>query len=410
MGRLAYRLSVRLKKLVRRGTVVMGSVLHQLMTPVFNLAVSFLVIRLASDVLWGQFVALLIVVQLAAQLAAWGNHTYLLRTFSQHPDRINTTWANSLVSRLGLALALCALLPLLGYSLTITLGSIVWLLSMMLAGSFGVFVTYRRAFPFSLGVEAAATALMLFVIFALGDGITITTLTLLFAITYLFKLVFYSLRFWDHVQALRDARLDVRYFRAAAPFFLLGFSGMLASRVDLYAVSALRPSPEVAQYQVFINLMLYLQALSQFIVLPYVKGLYRLPDSSIFRAAVGLFVLGATLLIPGLLISHSLLEWLYGFEYMTDFMLLGGAFVLPIYGHIALIHRLYRQDRQHIVLWVNVAGIFINLLLNLPLITVMGIKGALLASAVVQWAMLSYYIWEARRAYVPAVSGMPSGD
>jgi hypothetical protein len=57
----------------RRALAVLLNALNSLAVPLAGPLFSFLVIRLASLDLWGEFVRALIVAQLAAHIAGWGN-------------------------------------------------------------------------------------------------------------------------------------------------------------------------------------------------------------------------------------------------------------------------------------------------------------------------------------------------
>jgi hypothetical protein len=195
------------------------------------------------------------------------------------------------------------------------------------------------------------------------------------------------------------AKIDFAYFRLALPFFLLGLSGMLASRIDLYTLSALAPKSDVAAYQVVINLLLYIQAGANFILIPFVKTIYRLDEATIRKMAIRLFLAGCVIIPPALILLRWLIGVVYDLTYADAFWLMGGLFVLPIFGYLPIIHRLYGQNAQNFVLWVNIAGAIGNGVLNLMLIPPLGILGALTASAISQWVMLVAYVFRNLRSY-----------
>lgn len=394
------------RKLLRRVGVVLQNSFYSLLVPLVNIAISFLVIRLNSPALWGSFVEIMVVLHLLTHVAAWGNKEYLLREFSRSPQDIRQVWQTSLFSRLIFYGAICGFLLLIpGASVWVLL----WGLSIVLSQSFDVLIIYRRDFAFAIGTELLTISIMIVGIITQGDALSITQLLALFAIATSIKCLLLCAYFRNDL-ILSYWKLNLTYFRQAGPFFILGFSGILASRIDLYTVSILLNEQNVAEYQVFINLMLYLQALSAFILLPYVKTLYRMPDDSILRISVRLFVLGIGLVIPATLLADALLYTLYDIQYSAVFMLLGGLFVLPIYGYIPLIHRLYKNDATRIVLGVNICGAAFNLALNLLLLPIIGILGAIIASAVVQWGMLIYYHLQMRISYVRPMPNLPTDD
>ncbi len=377
------------RKNLRRLLLVAQNALQNVLPPIFGVVVSSLVIRLESPVLWGEFVALLNIVYFGTHVAAWGNRDYLLREFSLHPDRIAHNWQTSLNTRLLLFAALCIVLVLFPAEQALLMAA--WGLSVVLAQSFDVLVVYRKDFAFALLVEIAASLLIAVGVVTSGGRLTANVVVVLYTAAHLGKLVIYGQRYRSVWHAFR-LRVDPAYLRLALPFFLLGFSGLLASRIDLYAVTIFRPEAEVARYQVFINLMLLAQSSSNFILRPFLKGIYRLGEDTMRHIAARMFLLGAVLIVPAMIAAYGLLCLIYDLHYGLDFMLLGGLFVLPVFGYTGLVYRLFRLDRQNIVLYASLIAAAANLLLNLVLLPRMGIAGALLASALVQWGLLAFYL------------------
>lgn len=404
-------------RLKRRATTIGLNIFNSLAVPLLNAVVALLVIRLYSDTLWGAFVSIMIVVQFGAHLASWGNKEYLLREFSRHPQHIRGNWLASLYTRLLLSAGLAFLLIFAGYSPQRFALALAWGFGIVLMQSFEVFVVYRKAFLFDTLIKAASVLGMVLLLLV-GRGITVDGLLALFALSTWLQSLAYLLRFaTDTRRTLPGSRtisrqipVDLTYFRRALPFFLLGFSGLLASRIDLYTISIFLNEREIGQYQVFINLMLYVQAVPNFIMIPFVKNLYRLPDSAIHKIAIRLFALGVLVCLPATALIAAVLRNVYHLEFSPLFMLAGALFVLPIYGYLPLIYRLYKNDGQALVLWVNLAGAGANLLLNLILLPVLGITAAILASALVQWGMLGIYLAYSGRTYggaLPEVSSSP---
>src|SRR5215510_5160164 len=170
--------------------------------------------------------------------------------------------------------------------------------------------------------------------------------------------------------------------------FLLGFSGILQSRMDLYCVNYFLPKGKVGQYQVFANVMTYWQSLAAFILIPFVKNMYRLPEGSILKIETRLFVFGIVMLVPALALTHVILSGLYHFTISFSILLFGGLLVLPVYLYVPIIYVLYRASLQSAVLTISLLGAVVSLSLNLALLPRVGMIGAVLASTAAQWLML----------------------
>ncbi len=359
-----------LAKARRRLLPIVSNSLNSLLLPLVNIAVSLLVVRQASVELWGAFVSVMIVVQLGAHVVGWGNQEYVLRQFSREPARLMLGWPAQQV-----ALAT------------------VWTVGLVLAQSFNALVVFRRLFLTALAVELASTVVTLAAVLALGPALSVDGLLLLFTVTSLARALALGLVFRQDIsQSQASGSIDLRYFKLALPFFLLGLSGLLQSRIDLYSVSFFLSEQEVGQYQVFLSLLLYLQATANFILQPYVKSIYRLDETIIWKIALRLFGLGWLLIVPAMLAVAWVLATLYGFNPPPSFIVLGGLYVLPIFFDLPIIYALYKADRTTTVIAVNLTGFTLNLLLNIWLLPRVGLVGAILASTIVHWGAFAFYL------------------
>ncbi|NIP28826.1 MAG: hypothetical protein GWO38_34725, partial [Phycisphaerae bacterium] len=131
---------------------------------------------------------------------------------------------------------------------------------------------------------------------------------------------------------------------------------------------------------------------SAFILIPFVKSIYRLGYRSIQKMSIRLFGLGLLMLAPALWLIHLMLTYIYQFTLSPYFLLVGGLFVLPIYFYLPIIYALYKTDRETVVLKINIIGTALNFGLNLLLLPRVGMIGAVIASAISQWAMLVVYL------------------
>lgn len=367
--------------------------MNNLLPTLFAPLLSLLVIRQTSATLWGTFVGVLITVQLGAHIVAWGNHEYLLRDFSRNPASIARLWQTNVQTRMML-FALVALVTALLYP-EIAGWVILWGAALILHQSCAVLITYKKVFIFSAAVESIGLVAMIAAVFTWGPQITPNQLVTLFALVTLAKAAILLIRFRAYTWG-EYSRFDLRYFMLAFPFFLLGFSGMLNSRIDLYVVHSYLPPADVGQYQVFTSYLLYIQSLSAFILLPFVKSIYRLQYAAIRKISFFLFGLGLLIVPPAMLVLFLLLTTLYRIHMPPAFFLLGGLTVLPIFYFLPTIYGLYKAERQTRVIWINLLGSLLTLLLNLAFLPRLGLLGAVLATVTVEWIILLIYVREAK--------------
>ncbi len=399
----------------RRAWVVATNAANSVLVPALGVLVSFFVIRLASLRLWGEFVSVMLWVQLAAHVMGWGNKDYLLRAFSLRPAYLTSLWQSALVTRAALLVPFGVGVWLLGIPPLRAALILLWGAALFLDQSADVLIQYRKDFLFSLVVELVGLAALLAPILWLRERLTLDWLIALFAIVFLGKALAFLARYRTVTLARPgrqegDARLfQPALFRLALPFFLLGLSGLLQSRVDQYVVNAKLPPTEVAQYQVFMNLMIYLQSVSVFILGPFVKSVYRLHTRTILRLTLRLAVLGLLVVGPGLMVTYAVLRLLYHLTFAPAYFVFGGLLALPVFAYLPLVYALYKLNRQTWVLVINLLGIGASLALSLALLPRYGMLGAVAASAVAQWAMLLAYgaAWLARGDVLRAVPELP---
>ncbi len=380
----------------RLGVIVTNSA-NSLLVPLFSPVVSVLVVRLAGVGLWGEYVRVLVVAQLVSHIVVWGNKDYLLREFARRPATLAAAWQTSVFTRLALLAVAGVALAFFGY------GPARWLLVAALsvvltvAQAFEVFVLYRRDFVFGLVVEVLTVALLAGPILVLRSALTLEALLLTFIAANLVEAGVYAWRYRAEVGARRVGRFDLGWLRRAWPFFLLGFSGLLQSRVDLYAVSSWLPRELIGHYQVYTNLMIYLQSVAAFVLVPFVKSLYRLSYRTLLGLSPKLGLVGLAVVAVGVPVAAVALRYVYALDFAPPFLVVGALFVLPIYFYLPIIYALFKVDKALWVVAANVLGSGLNLALNAWWLPPLGALGAACASAVTQWALLLVYVLWSRR-------------
>ncbi|MEM7040922.1 MAG: polysaccharide biosynthesis C-terminal domain-containing protein, partial [Bacteroidota bacterium] len=144
---------------------------------------------------------------------------------------------------------------------------------------------------------------------------------------------------------------------------------------------------------------IYVQAVAGFILLPYVKNLYRLPDRTIHKISWLVFRFGILVVAGAIPAIWAVLTYGYHFSLDWSFFALGAVFILPVFFYSAQVYLLYKHNRQQRVLLANMGGILLNFGLNVLLIPRLGLQGALIATASAQLltaVLIVLYVREAR--------------
>jgi O-antigen/teichoic acid export membrane protein len=282
--------------------------------------------------------------------------------------------------------------------------------ALVAAQSFDVFVVYRRAFVLATLVELVVLAITVAAVLAARADLTLERLIAIYALAQLFKTSALWWRFRVDVRAGRAGSVDPSWLGAALPFFLLGFTGLLQTRADLYVVSSVLPPADIGRYQVYINLIVYLQSIAALVLTPFVKGLYRLPSDRILAQPVGLMGLGAIVVATGIPASALVLREVYGLVFSAGYFVAGAAAVMPAFAYLPVIYALFKVGRPGSVVVTNVCGVGVSLVLMWWWLPRHGLLGAAWAAAGSQWAMLAVYgvlAWHLRERHAVPVSNLP---
>ncbi len=382
----------------RRIIPVLGNSVYTLITPVLSVLISLLIVRLESVTLWGRFVSVLIVMNLVNHLLYWGNKEYLLREISNHPQSIPEIWRENLTSRmilLGMASFILLLIPLpLIHKWIIFL----WMAGAMIYQSFESLIIYKRKFIPAFATEVSVTLTLAGGIIFFRDMLTLNLISGLFMGSILLKGTILIIIFRRDVFERFSLRFRIRVFTAALPFFALGLTGMLQSKMDLYCVTWFLPEKDAGEYQIFINLLIYIQVAANVIIQPFIKNIYRMGRTVLKKLSLQLIIAGTGITLAGVAVIFAVTRWIYQIEIPGAALWWGGVYALPVYYYITKIYLLFKTGRQNQVVYVNTGGIICNLTLNLLLIPIYGMTGAIAAAAMTQWLMLiSYLLIEKRQ-------------
>lgn len=383
-------------KYMRRLSLVIANGANNLLLPVLNISISLLVIRFASVNLWGKFVYILILVNLTNHILMWGNKDYLLKEFSQSPGCVAEKWQGCLKSRSILLPLFIPILFLFDFPSAAKILIFLWVFFSLLYNSFSVVIIYRQKFTFSVLMEISVLALLIAAVIVLRDRLNIDLLIILFAASILLKSLILISYFRLYLFSRYSAKFDFQILIAALPFFMLGLSGMLQSKIDLYSVAYFLGEKEVGSYQVIINLFIYVQTFSYVILIPFVKNIYRLPLEKVQKISRRLFAAGIGIAVPALVLIYFVLTLLYQIQISIAFLFWGGVFILPIFLYLPKIYTLFKNEYQNKVVLINLFGILANLILNIILIINFGMIGAIAASASAQFIMVIAYLFYER--------------
>jgi O-antigen/teichoic acid export membrane protein len=379
-------------KLIKRAFASGLNAARSLLPAFVNFVMAYLVISNYSQALWGGFVNDLIFITLSISLLSWGNKEYLLREFSKTPTKIEQLWKTALASRMVLLLLPLALIFIL-FEQELWAPLSLWLLGAFLFQALDVLVIYHRKFRWAIVTEFIAFVFLLVFLKISESSLSIVHIVWAFALANISKFVLLVPAFKKVFSQKGGFTFSGAFFMAALPFLLIGLSGLLQSKTDLYIVNFFEAKSDVGVYQVVINVFIYMQAFAGFALVPFSKNLYRLSRAKMLRLSIRFFALGMAFLCLAVPAAYALLNGLYDFNLSFDFYVYGVLLVMPCFYYLPIIHLLLGQRKEKQVMYINFAGAIVNLVLTITLVQVLSIKGALIGSAVAQWVMLFCYLY-----------------
>ena len=375
----------------KRLKIISSGFASNLAGPLVTLIISFLVINLYSTELWGRYVQILIITQFINAIASWGNRQYLIKQFANEPNIISKMWTQSVFTRSVFLIFSIPIAHYLSHSFEIQIIIVIWITGMFLLKAFDPLIIYYRTFVFSVIVELCSLVIFLVLFYLMQNKLDLFTLILLVNIQIIFKILVYTVRFRKIIFKDFSFKADFKIFKNSFPFFSLEFTGMLGSRIDLYCVAFFLPEKELGTYQVIVSLVLYFQAFSGLIIQPYLKNIYRAGENLMHSITKNYIRLGIIVATLSVIMIYFLGKFVYHLEVNIIISVIAGLLVFPVFAYSPKIYTALKNDIGMKVVYLNVFSIVTNLLLNILLIQIWGITGALFASALTHWLLFILY-------------------
>ncbi|MBL0064485.1 MAG: polysaccharide biosynthesis C-terminal domain-containing protein [Bacteroidetes bacterium] len=380
-------------KTVRRFQLIALNALSNMSSPIGSMICSWLVIRLISPELWGAYTKIILWFMLATQLTGFGNKEYLLREFSKNPKDIFPALKSAFLARSRVFLAAACIILFLPITIILKCILIGWLLARFVYSSFDPLLLFERKFSITLILESIAVLIFFLLIMNRPAEAGLSWLLIAFLGIEVFKASALVLLYKKQLFTFSPLTPAFPFYRGAGPFLLLSISGLISSRADLYLVSIYLDKYQIAQYSVLLNFLIYLQALSNYVFQPFMKNFYRIHSSGKKKITYRFIGLGILITLFGVPVVWWVTNNLFHLSFDANFIWLGMIYVLPIFLYLPVIYLLYKSGKEHVVLFLNLFGIVLNILLNMIWLPSLGMKGALLSAAVVQLSVALIYFF-----------------
>ncbi len=352
--------------------------------PAFNFLVIVLGVKYHGKESWGTLINVVIWVSLMVFVLNWGNKDFLIRKYSKAPSKIYTIFYSNLFSRS--LLLFIPLIFLFFFPLPIALSAILLVTLMHFYNSFDSLIVYHQKFKAQLISEIIGFGIILIGIYGL-PSFGLLAFIQLYCLSYFIKLMylFLTLKLWKE-KIIVAISLD--QFTDSWPFFVLGLSGMINSKIDLYLVNAFLSSGKISDYQLLTTAFLMLQSVSVLIVSPLNKTFYRSNIQITEKIRMVFKKLALPIVLIGTLGIWIVLEKWVQLGLSWNIYMLGLMSSLPAFYYVIPVLNLYKKHLEKKVLFSNIIAAVLNTLMSLLLLPKFGILGVLISVCISQWLYL----------------------
>lgn len=333
---------------------------------------------------WGEYISIQIWITLFVFVLNWGNKEYLIRTYSQNPSKVYFHFFTNFFTRSILIFTTTILFFF--FPVKISLGSILIIFLMHVYNSFESLIIYQQKFAQQLFIEILVF-LFFFIALSYQEKFDLEFILGVYSISVLIKIILSIILFKIWKEKL-NFQISFQQLQFSFSFFILGFSGMINSKIDLYLVNLFLSKQVISSYQTITTAFLMLQAMAFFIISPINKFLYR-SNKHLFNK---LTTIARKIAIPTALLG-SFCIWLFlekyiklGLEWPIYIICFFSS--LPTFYYIIPIYSLYKKHLEKKVLYANLFATLINCILGFVLLKKLGVVGIFISVCFTQWVYL----------------------
>ncbi|MEQ8714312.1 MAG: hypothetical protein RIC80_14935 [Cyclobacteriaceae bacterium] len=369
-------MSWNIEKISRRLASSVSYGATQLAPRFFTLVISWILIRRYYSELWGEYVEVFLIVNLAAMVLSFGNFQYLLKEFSTHPGNIYQVWSRCLTTRLLLIVPMSLLAKAFYFSDLPVSYLIVWLIVVFVNQSFQVLIVFNKVFKKALYVELLSGTVLVIAVLSHSGPLSLELFIQIVILSLLAKMLLYVVTFWHAVLSFQ-VKVDLRVFKEALPFALLSFMGTVRAQSDIYMVALFLDSSSVGQYHVLITVVTVVESGAAYIFNPSARLLYRTRDATLQSLKRAALVVGIPFAFLSCLGSYMVLSTFYSLQFPTWFYLAILVFSFPQLFKMIVVNEFYKLNGQNALALLAFIFVCFQGILGYSLIPSSGIQAAI---------------------------------
>ncbi|WP_299887521.1 hypothetical protein [uncultured Lacinutrix sp.] len=353
-------------------------------SPVFNFLIVVFGVKIFGKEDWASLINVMLWVFFITFIFSWGNRDHLLRKYSEKPSKMYHAFFSNFLSRS--ILLPFSLLLFLFFPLQIAFWSILLIILIFIYSSLSTLVVYHQKFSSQLLAEIVAFVIIFGSLFYF-KSFNLETFLKIYALAITIKLVLLSVQinFWKEPFS---ATISIQEYKSGLPFFILGLSGWLLSKIDIYIVDLHLEKSQLSEYQLLITAFIMLQALAAYITIPFTKHVYRVSSKVLEKIKYKLYIAAIPLTATGGFFIWVIMERFVKLGFTYKYYVVGGLIALPCYFYTFNIMELMKNHKERTIIYISFLGFFVNISLIFLLIESYEILGVLISVCISQWLLL----------------------
>lgn len=365
-----------LRKNLKRAVEVISYGSSQLLPRGFTIITSSLIINFHSLNFWGDYVEILLVVNIASILMGYGSFQHLLKAFSESPSTATQLWTKCLFTRMLILGPIGLILAVLPLGVTLKLCILFWIIISFVNQSFHVLIVFNKKFKTSFYAEViAGLSLVLFVAY-LGKSITLTLFILLINFSFFLKMILYLMHFRTQFST-RYISIDLTYFKDAFSFAFLSLIGTLRVQTDTYIVALFLDNGSLGKYHILITILMLIESFASYLFNPSAKLLYRISNRTLAIFKKNALIIGLPFALIALIASFLILSLYTSVSVPIWFYMAVMLFAIPQLYKMTILNELFKRNAQQSIALIAVTFFCIQAIIGYIFIPSGGIQTAI---------------------------------
>ncbi len=360
------------------------SLLRLVTIPLFNFLILFLGIKFFGKENWGIFISISIWIYFLAFIGRWSGQNYLIKEFSKNTSNYLSLFYSNTIERS--VLLLSSLVLFLFFPVTIALYSTILLILIFIYNTCEILVIYKQKLELQFISEIIGICIVL-TGFYLLPNFELSSVLLLFCFSFLIKNLFLIFQLRVNFSNI-SLNISLQNLYKTFPFFLIGFSGWLASKCDIYLVSYFFTKKELSEYQILINCFVILQAIPAYLVLPINKHIFRLSEKTISKIKLQIIFYALPIVSLTTFSIWLFLKFAVHIEFTFSIYFFAALSTIPTFLYTIDILQFYKKEKEKVIMFYSFIGLILNFTIALILIPYFRILGIVISVCISQWLYL----------------------